>query len=1048
MKTSTAIEPWGTYVSRRRRAARLLSTLVTACVLGALHPLAAGASAPVPTMAAPAAVVIPAAPVGPLSVRGCTSTAGAATCDVYAMATTAAVLGQPLSVWGFSSSGVAGSATAPGPQLVVRQGDAVTITLHNLLAGENVSLALPGQTHVTSGGATGDDQTGVALNATRSYTFTASRPGTFLYEAGHTNNGTRQVAMGLAGALVVLPAAGTAYGTPVSAYDDDALVVLSEVDPALNANPATFDMRSFRPKYRLINGKPFPATDPISTGQGRKVLLRYVNVGSEAHSMSTLGVPQVRVADDGHPLTYPEPLVTETVEPGATADTVVVMTTGGESKIALFDAAEHLDNNAQTTADPQQFAFGGMLTFLDTAAPAPSTDGVGPVAKNVVASLNPADGLHDVTITADLSDSTTGGSNVTQAEYVVDDAVTTGVGFGVPMTAAPASPFGAVSVTGVTGIIRATLPAGQVCTPATGIPPVALQCLAAGKHTLFVRAKDSAGNWGAIGAVVLNLPKTGPQTTGGTLTTSPANAASAVAVSATGDDTAAGGTITNAEYFIDTVGVNGAGVTMNVNRAAAVVSEDAAIPVAALSLLSEGAHHVFVHSKDALGLWGPPLDIPLPIDKTGPAVNAATVGPNPTNGVLTDRGNPGFLLISAAITDKDAGGALQNTVTDAEAFFDPKAGAANTPGTGLPLLPVDGTMDTTTESVYGLIPITEINALAEGLHHVYVRGKDAAGNWGPLFAIDLNVDRIAPVLGALTVGTNPGALSLSVTAPVTDVSAIPAAEFWFGAADPGVGGGTSIPVSVNAGLITVTVPLNGLPPGNQLLHLRVQDAAGNWSNVSSRTVVIARPDAIFSDAFDTLAGWTGSTGAVSTTLAAGIPAGATNHGLQVSLPGGAANTASFVTDASPAGEPTYHAAFWFDPHTLNPGSALSVLTLFDARTSADAQVFAVQYRLAAGVPQVRLVLSLTGGRVTRSAWVTLPPGAHRLRLDWRAGPAFGATAGTVTLAVDGVNRAQSTGSTAGFVVDTARLGVVAGTNATSSGTAYFDSFASTRLSQP
>ncbi|MBM0240050.1 multicopper oxidase domain-containing protein, partial [Micromonospora sp. ATA32] len=43
----------------------------------------------------------------------------------------------------------------------------------------------------------------VAPGATRSYTFTAHRPGTYLYEAGHTALGARQVAMGLVGALVV-----------------------------------------------------------------------------------------------------------------------------------------------------------------------------------------------------------------------------------------------------------------------------------------------------------------------------------------------------------------------------------------------------------------------------------------------------------------------------------------------------------------------------------------------------------------------------------------------------------------------------------------------------------------------------------------------------------------------------------------------------------------------------------------------------------------------------------------------------------------------------
>ena len=44
--------------------------------------------------------------------------------------------------------------------------------------------------------------------------------------------------------------------------------MLSEIDPAFNADPAGFDMRSFSPAYRLINGKPFPSSDPVPTDQG------------------------------------------------------------------------------------------------------------------------------------------------------------------------------------------------------------------------------------------------------------------------------------------------------------------------------------------------------------------------------------------------------------------------------------------------------------------------------------------------------------------------------------------------------------------------------------------------------------------------------------------------------------------------------------------------------------------------------------------------------------------------------------------------------------
>ena len=310
--------------------------------------------------------------------------------------------------------------------------------------------------------------TGVGTGASRTYSFTAGRAGTFLYEAGHTANGARQVAMGLAGALVVLPADGSAYGSaagyPATTYDDDAVVVLSEIDPALNAAPATFDMRNFAPKYRLINGKPFPSTRSAPTRATRCCCATSTS-GSQTHAMSVLGGDQVEIAQDGHQQKYTSTVTAESVEPGQTLDTLVKMPTGPEAKLAVYEPAMHLDNNGQHTADPLQFAFGGMLTFLDTAAPPPSTDGVGPVSSHITLSPNPSDGLADVTVTADLSDATTGGSPVTQAEFVVDDAVTTGVGFGVPMTGT----FGTVDVTGATGTI-------PVARPRHLVPPSAPRC--------------------------------------------------------------------------------------------------------------------------------------------------------------------------------------------------------------------------------------------------------------------------------------------------------------------------------------------------------------------------------------------------------------------------------------------------------------------------------------------------------------------------------------------------------------------------------------------
>lgn len=999
-----------------------------------------------------AAAQRPGAPVGKLTDRGCSVTPATGTepdiaaCDLYAMTSTVSVLGTPVPIWGFSSAEVAGSATAPGPQLVVHQGNRVRITVHNRLA-DTLALALPGQDPASFTTAAGDDTVGIAAGGDKTYEFTATRPGTFRYEAGHTAAGARQVAMGLVGALIVLPADGTAYGAQAgpspTGYDDEAVLVLSEIDPAFNANPNGFDMRNFAPKYRLINGKPFPSTDPIGTDQGHTVLLRYINVGVHSHAMTVLGGSQREIAQDAHLLKFPTTLTADTVEPGETVDTLVTMPTGPESKLAVYEPALHLDNNGQHTADPLQLAFGGMLTFLDTNAPPPSTDVVGPVATHLMVSPNPSDGKSDVTVTADLSDATTGGSAVTAAEFVVDDAVATGVGFGQPMTAT----FGTVGVTAASGTIPAT---AADCAPATGPIPVALNCLDAGKHTVYVRALDAAGNWGVIGSVVLNLPKTGPQTSGGVIE-SPTNGERDVTIAATGDDSAADGTITAGEYFVDTVGADGSGSAMTANRVATVVSLEATLTGSAVAALGEGAHHVFAHSKDSLGLWGPPLDIPFVVDLTGPAVDAADVAPNPTNGVLTSKSNPGYLVISAQITDRDAGGAVQSTLTDAEAFLDPAQ--ANPPGgSGIQLLPVDGALDSAGELCYGLIQISQIRPLANGSHHVFVRGLDAAGNWGPLFAVNLVVDKQAPVLGSMTGSPNPtnGADTLTLSAAVTEAVGLGAAEFWLGTADPGVGRATRVSVAVVAGRAVVTIPLAAIASGAQRFNLRVQDTAGNWSNAVNTTVAVTNPNLIFSGMFEGMTpGWSSATGTAATSTAARLPGPlepTSTRGLAVTVPSGAPGRASYVTDITPSAEAAYHARFMFDRNTVTSGSqASAALTIFQGLAGNGSTLFSVQFRMSGTTPQLRAGLTRAGG-TSAGPWTPLAAGSHRIQVDWVA-----ATAGSLILTIDGAPLPALTGNTSASRVETVRLGVTAGvvTGAGgSSGTGYFDSFLSTRNQLP
>jgi FtsP/CotA-like multicopper oxidase with cupredoxin domain len=266
--------------------------------------------------------------------------------------------GTSVPIWGFAldTGAGCGSATAdlPGPVIDVQEGDSVTVHLENGL-GDPVSIAFPGQNLAP-------DLAGAPAGGSTTYTFTASRPGTFLYEAG--TNVTRQVAMGLYGTIIVRPATpGRAYPDPNSAYDVEAVLLLSGVDPAFNANPAGFNLLNHKPKYWLINGKGYPGTTPISASAGQRVLLRYLNAGVESNTMMLLGMHERFIAKDAAPITFPYELTAETFPSGSTGDAIATIPSGTPSgtSFALFNRNLRLTNGDGT--NPNQVP-GGMLTFI------------------------------------------------------------------------------------------------------------------------------------------------------------------------------------------------------------------------------------------------------------------------------------------------------------------------------------------------------------------------------------------------------------------------------------------------------------------------------------------------------------------------------------------------------------------------------------------------------------------------------------------------------------------------------------------------------------
>ena len=715
--------------------------------------------------------------------------------------------GVSVPVWGYSLTNSA--VTAPGgPTIEVTEGDTVHVTLHNTL-GAKTALLFQGQQMPL-------DRSGAGANTgTSEYTFDADHAGTFIYEAGPvlasdpnpatgTDTGTQyQTAMGLHGALVVRPAgAGQAYDAD-SAYDDEAVLVLSEIDPALNnkADPSTFDMRDYVPRYSLINGKAYPATSPITSAGGNTVLLRYVNAGVNYHSMGVLGSAQKVVGTDGSKLDFPRTYVAQTFGPGESADALVTVpgAAAQDTSLTVYEASLGLNNRMAA-------GVGGMLTTVDVPGSGNAGDTAGPVTSAV--------GFDGTTLRAHIDDSERGASNIAAVEYYLDDVTS---GTGVPMTVG-ASPT-------------------EDATAALSVP--------AGEHVFYVRGQDAAGNWGPFSSVLVTGADAGGPTTSDPPTLTPRlirPAGGAVQVSATGDDSASGNsTIKAAEYFLEAPGADGSGVPMDVSQTAPVASVDGTIPADVVLDLAEGGHPVYVHTQDAQGNWGSATFATLVVDATGPVVtdgDALTVSPNPSNGnVPYSNGTSSIRLNATQLTDP-LSNEVQSPIAGAEMFID-TVGAT---GTGVPLRAVDGSFSDPVEGGYADIPLTTVRALSSGNHTISVRAKDAAGNWGALATTTLVVDRAGPTTASATASPSPtqGARTVTITATGTDaLSSVVAGELFVGT-DPGVGNGTAMAVS-GSGTVTGTLNTAVLPEGTVTAKVRTKDAAGNWGATTNVTVSVTAP---------------------------------------------------------------------------------------------------------------------------------------------------------------------------------------------------------------
>jgi FtsP/CotA-like multicopper oxidase with cupredoxin domain len=190
--------------------------------------------------------------------------------------------GNIVYMWGYSEGD--NPFQYPSPVLCVNEGDTVTVVLNNTLP-EDVSIIFPGQENVLANGEpsqphfdAGGNLTSLAPVAeanggSMTYSFVASKPGTFLYESGTET--AVQVNMGLFGALVVRPAlhpdwaynevviSGTQTITTQFNPVAEHILIFSEIDPMLHMaveQGLPYNMNNYRARYWMINGRSFPDT--------------------------------------------------------------------------------------------------------------------------------------------------------------------------------------------------------------------------------------------------------------------------------------------------------------------------------------------------------------------------------------------------------------------------------------------------------------------------------------------------------------------------------------------------------------------------------------------------------------------------------------------------------------------------------------------------------------------------------------------------------------------------------------------------------------------
>jgi uncharacterized repeat protein (TIGR01451 family) len=315
------------------------------------------------------------------------------------------------------------------------------------------------------------------------YVWNDVRPGTYLYHSG--THPQVQVQMGLYGALTKNFAIAPNQAYDGVAYDNEKTLLFSEIDPAQHSaiasgaygnvatptacqdtNGAPLPMTStlcYKPKYFLINGKPFqPGDQPLANmAQGQSTLLRLLNAGYRAYVPTLQGMYMRMVAEDGNRYQYRDALGVHPRDQYQYSTWLAALKTTDAIVVPAADGRyPFYDRRLNTVTGGSQD--GGIFGILAVGAGTAAFD----------ASITKSDGLASVVA----------GQPVTYTIVVSSPSAVTGATVTDTMPA---------DLTGVTWTCSAS--AGSVC-PASGAGSInaAVDLAAGGSATFVVHATVSA----------------------------------------------------------------------------------------------------------------------------------------------------------------------------------------------------------------------------------------------------------------------------------------------------------------------------------------------------------------------------------------------------------------------------------------------------------------------------------------------------------------------------------------------------------------------------